>query len=261
MGGTGDFKRPAPPGPTIGPTKHFDELDQEQQIELGGLDKLKAPIGTSATPPAEEQREPDVAAQAEEGAEKLEALQAVLAPEEELPNDDLRTAAVPTEDDRQEFMRCLLGNRAYTKRYELFGGMLIITFRDIPPSEEDRLFAVMAQQQGAGEIKTDDDWDVVMDRLRLAVNVESMIISGQPKITNPVDAAGDIVGIAQTQVMAAFKSSVTYRAALRTLRIFKLHLEWLLERSLDSDFWRADGPGSLLEPTSDELLTTNGGQS
>ena len=147
---------------------------------------------------------------------------------------------------------------SYLERYELFGGMLIITFRDIPPDEEDKLFAVMAQ--GVDELKTDDDWDVVMDRLRLVANVETMIISGQPEITNPVGIETG-VGDAHTRIMAAFKSSATYRAVLRTLRIFKLHLEWMLERSLDSDFWEGGGRGSPSEPISDEPSTMDVGQS
>ena len=254
--GVGEFDKKPPPGPKVGPTKKYGDLDPEQKEALGGLDKLKAPVGTSSSPPAEEQVEPAAVAQAEEGAEKLEALQAVLQPEEETdPDADLRQEATPTEQDRQEFMRCLLGNRAYAKRYELFGGMLVITFRDIPPAKEDMLFAILAEKQRDAEIKTDDDWEVEMLRLRLIANVESMIIAGQPEIKHPAaDVASDAE--AATIVMNSFKSSVTYRAVLRTLRIFKLHLEWLLERSLDSDFWEADGLGSPSEPTSNEPSIT-----
>ena len=255
--GVGAFERPEPGpkvgGPKLGETVNYKDLPPEKQSELGDLEAL-----SKERTPEPEMSEEDKA-RAEQGAEQLSAMQEVLAREEQPEEIDavesrLEEMAQPTVEDRREFMRCLLGNGIYEKRYEMFGGMLVMTMQDVIPDIEDKVFTELAKMVDTGDIKTDDDWSLWLDRLRLLTNVKAIRLPAKEEIPVGLD---EKLGDKQMPLQAwgrvnAFPSTALSRAALQAVRVFSRHMEIMLDRALDSDFWEVGGLDSLSEPTSEE---------
>lgn len=268
--GTGSFK-PPPEGPKIGPEKSLKDLPEAKRQELGDLDKLASePADQDPRVVAAEQPKAKIedlpptgeADNAEEGVARMEALQHLLekAPEPELDPElaVIEEAAEPTIEERQEFIRCMLGNKPYTKAFELFGGAVKLKMVDLTPSQTDWLFSQLATDQQLGVIKTVDDWNTELDRYRM-LYMTSELTWGD-KITQPHKEAMTCGAgkhrEALNDFLQRFKSTVPYRAMLQAARIFQRHLDKLAEGALDSDFWEAGGPDSLSELTSEEPSTT-----
>lgn len=259
--GVGGFDKPerGPKvgGPKVGETVDYSKLPPERKAELGDLEAL-----SKETTPEPELSEDDKA-KAAEGAEKLAAVKEVLAREDEAEEVDvveerLEEMAQPTPEDRQQFLRSLLGNETYEKRYEMFGGMLVMTLRDVPPAVEDKLFTELAAAVDRGDIKTDDDWQLWLDRARLASNVSTIRMAKNEAVKCSV---GDDPILTQAEErLKLFPTAVMYRAALQTVRVFSRHMEIMLDRALDSDFWEVGGLDSPSGLMSEEQSSTEESQ-
>lgn len=252
------FKQP-PKGPVIGPMQDFTTLPDHRKEQLGDLAQLGAEVISQPAP-----LDPRVSAEAQEAAEaalveedvpaskkspeeiadELEALQAVLA--EDIPDepDPIDVAAEPLESDRRNFLRSILGDKQYEKEYVLFGGMLIVKMTDISPEQEDGIFAQLAVDQREESIKTQEDWELQLDRYRAVVNVKYAISSGTAIDKNQSEDLKEKVA-----ELCRTKNSTVYRAILRTVRVFRRHLDLMMEKSMQSDFWQVDGLSSPSEPT------------
>jgi hypothetical protein len=259
--GIGNFKQPkAGPqtgGPKVGETVDYSKLPPERKAELGDLESLKA----TPTPEPELSKEDEERAQ--QGAEQLEALQAVIAKEEQEDVDvaeaRLQEMAEPTIEDRRQFLRCLLGNGTYEKRYEMYGGMLVMTMHDISPKLEDRIFVEMAHLVETGDIKTDDDWNLWLDRIRLMLYVSDVRMAKNEAIKwGCFEHLGEDKQLAMQawDRLRMFPSTALARAALQTVRVFMRHMEIMLDRALDSDFWEVGGLDLPYEPMSAEQSDT-----
>lgn len=246
-------------GPKLGPVRDFKDLPPEKREALGDIDRVLAPakldprvveVEKALQGDTEPQREPEPEEEPqgtqEDAADDLEALRAILLRDEEVV-DPIDEQAAPTEDDLRRFMRCLFGDVQYTKEYSLFGGMLVVKMKDMPPSFEDRIFTQLSQDQRAGAVDTQDDWDLSLDRYRMITNIVEVLWSGQeikaPEITDTGKNLGEVFYGFYEQL----KNSVVYRALLNTTRVFRRHLDVLTERATDSDFWQVDGPSSPSE--------------
>jgi len=287
--GVGDFKRP-PEGPQIGPTRNFSELTEERKRELGDLaaaakesvfkpaaldPRVTAAEGKSEPEQLEEkkydptqdaqfdvgsQRESTDSARMREAAEKLEALQKVIEDErnQKQTEDELRSAALPTDEDKQNFLRAVLGNRRYEKTYEMFGGQLVVTLVELTPKEEDQIFSVLALGQLEKKINTEEDWMVAFERLRMIHSIKR-VSAGGTVTTRDADAEDlDVVTVeAINEYVNRFKGATTFRAIMQVSRLFRTQLELMLEAALDSDFWIVGGPDSQSQPMSEEPSTTD----
>ena len=267
--GQGSFEQP-PEGPKIGPTKEPEELPEAKRQELGDLGKLVSepakldervaeaePTAKIADlPPA---AEPD---KSQEGFARFEALQSVLeeAPEPEVDPAEvaIEEAAEPTIAERQEFIRCLLGNKPYEREFALFGGALTLKMMDLAPADMDGLFKQLANDQRSGVIETVDDWNTELDRYRMFWMTRE-IVWGEETLHPYKDATECEAGkrrAALNLFLLHFQGSVPYRAMLHVTRIFQRHLDKLTEGALEPDFWEAGGSDSPSEPTSEEPSTT-----
>ncbi len=268
--GTGSFKQP-PEGPKIGPEKSLDELPEAKRQELGALDKLALePAAPDPRVDATEQPEAKIedlpptgeADNANEGVARMEALQHLLeeAPKPELDPElaTIEEAAEPTIEERQEFIRCTLGNKPYTKAFELFGGAVKLKMVDLTPADTDVLFSQLADDQRSGVIQTVDDWNTELDRYRMFWMTQQLVCGEET--TQPykeaVESGAKKRRGALNAFLLRFSGTVQYRAVLHATRIFQRHLDKLVEGALDSDFWEADGPDSPSELTSEEPSTT-----
>jgi len=255
----GSFDQP-PAGPKIGPEKHLVDLPEAKRQELGALDKL---VATPAAPTTiEELPVADVPDNSEEGVARMEALQHVLENDEPVPERDpeevaIEEAAEPTIEERQDFIRCVLGNKPYRKNFELFGGAIKLAMADLTPKEMDGLFSQLAREQQAGVIQTVDDWNTEFDRYRLVWMTEELVW-GAETVKPHAEAMATAPQLLQKQLadfLLRFKSTVPYHAMLRASRIFQLHLDKLEKGALNSDFWADDGLDLQSEPISEEPST------
>lgn len=256
----GPYKQPQA-GAKIGKSVDMTELPDHKRASIGNFEEeltrrglvseaAEAPTVVDTPAPSIDPPplDPDETQKIERGVQTLEALHRVMDQEEPMedPHDPIEDAAQPTEDEKQEFIRCVLGNRPYKKRYELFGGATSIEFADLTPSAEEGIYRSLAK----AELKPGQDWAVVLDRMRLIASTTdttfSDLIGGDPVIT--VTAVDDI--------MQRLGSATHYRVLMQMQRIFRRHLEIMLERALDSDFWKAGGYSSPPEPLPEEPSTT-----
>jgi hypothetical protein len=249
--GTGNFKQP-PPGPKIGPTVRAEDLAPDKRAELGDFDNIFKPAALDPRVLQEQQASTVTNAVVDDQAARFDALQHVLA--EEQPAEPIATNVVVTDEDRKEFLRALLGDRKYTKRYELFGGAVRVVCRDLTMTEEDALFAELARLQREGELTTEADWELMLDRLRLLVATDALTIMDKQLATS-VDWTKPLAPQSAVQ-LGRITNGTVYRALLQVVRQFGELLDSLLDRSMDSDFWRADGRDSPSEPAAEEQSTT-----
>jgi hypothetical protein len=242
-------------GPKIGKRAAAQELPEHKQAEIGDFEAELQKRGLTPEPPPTEPPpvDPDQTQRIERGIETLEALKSVMSREDmeqgepqEDPVDPIEELAQPTDEEKQEFVRCILGGRQYTKTFELFGGACKVAMGDLTPKEEEGLYAELAK----AELAPGDDWSVLLDQLRLIA------------YSKGYDFAGSEGGVPVTVVGAKLlvermPTATYYSAFMRAARIFRRHLEIMLERSLDSDFWRADGSSLPPEPLPEEPSTTD----
>jgi hypothetical protein len=283
----GSFKQP-PPGPEIGPTKEFDKLPEEKKRELGDLNKAAEDVFKpakldprvaaaeemqyDASKEIEKQRDPnfDVGTRSplmddervREAAEKMAAMQKIAEEDRQQDEDDLRSEALPTDEDKQEFLRSVLGNRRYQKTYDLFGGQLSVTMIELTPQEEDQIFSALAVAQSEGKILTEDSWMLFYERMRMAYSVKK-VAGGPTSYSRDPDAEDlDVITVdSLPEYVNRFKGATTFRAIMQVSRLFRTQMELMLEASLAPDFWTTAGPDSQSKPTTEESSTTAVNQS
>ena len=276
--GTGNFRQP-PEGPKIGPTKEYSDISEEKKRALGDLAGAAResvfkpaqldPRGEEGkregkTQPADDTFA-DVASanqKAQQTAQKLDALQKVIAAGEEeedrvYAERALRDAAMPTDGDKENFFRSLLGNRRYEKTYELFGGMLKVTIVELTPVEEDHIFAEMGKAQQAGVVTTEDDWTVLFERLRMMHCIKELQHSGQDTYARDPDSENlDKIPYTSVDVYDKLRgSSVVYQSLMQVSRLFRTQRDMMVEAAMSSDFWIVGGPDSQQQPAFEEPST------
>jgi hypothetical protein len=282
--GVGDFKK-APEGPKIGPMQNFSELTEERKRELGDLAAVAKetvfkpakldPRVAEAEQQEEKQwdptqgvetqfdvgaaRTPAESARVNEAVAKLKALQRVLEAERDQPQseEDLHASSAPTDEDKQNFLRAVLGNRRYEKTYALFGGQLLVTLVELTPKEEDQIFSSLAAGQLTQQINTEEDWMVAFERLRMIHSIKK-VSAGGAVYTRDADSEDlDVVTVDSIpEHVNRFKGATTFRAIMQVSRLFRTQLELMLEAALSPDFWIVGGPDSQSPRTPEAPSTT-----
>lgn len=268
----GGFKQP-PKGPEIGPTHNLKDLPEEKRAEVGDMKSTVFKAAEEAPQQSMEQAAEDVTKVTDggplaerlegqkifEGQQAVEALDAVLQREAEEDAADLRDEAMPTDEDKQNFLRSVLGNKRYTKTYELFGGAIGVTMVELTPAEEDTVFSVLAGAQAEKKIVTEDDWTLGFERLRMAYSVTNIRYGSGLEADiykrNP-DSADNIPWDGIERYVKQFKGATVFRAVMQASRLFRTQLEIMLEASLSPDFWTVGGPDSQSPPTQEVPSTT-----
>jgi len=284
--GRGNFEQP-PKGPTIGPTKEYADLPESKQRELGDLKKAAEevfkPAKLDPRVAAAEQTQYDASKEEEvrdpnfdvgtrsplmddervrEAAEKMAAMQKIAEEDREQVEEDLRSEAMPTDEDKQNFLRAVLGNRRYEKTYDLFGGQLSVTMIELTPREEDQIFNALAAAQSEGKITTEDSWMLFYERMRMALSVKHVKAGASVHTRDPDSEDLDVVTVDSLhEYVDRFKGATAFRAIMQVSRLFRTQMELMLEASLASDFWTTAGPDSQSKPTTEESSTTAVNQS
>ena len=273
--GVGDFKQP-PAGPQIGRTVAYKDLPEDRKRELGDMAKAAEaqvfkPVGLDPRIAAEEEdqkqeeKTPDAQydvgvadPRLREAAESFAALQSIVDREQEMSEDTLRRDAMPNDEDKQEFLRCVLGGKRYRKSYSLFGGIATATFVELTPADDDDIFIELGRAQAAVVIKTEDDWALMFERLRMMHSLARYARGGDvPYVRDQENESLDrLVYECIPGFVNSFGTSTVYQAVLQSSRLFRTQLEIILEGATNSDFWEAGGQPSQSQPIQEVPSTT-----
>lgn len=81
---------------------------------------------------------------------------------------------VPTGRDKEDFVATLLGSARFKKKYELFGGKIIVTFRSLLAEENKLIYRQLVLDQQVNKVATEAEWFVQMMDYRLACSLETI---------------------------------------------------------------------------------------
>lgn len=160
------------------------------------------------------------------------------APAEPEPEPD--PLALPTDEDKQAFVRSLLASKSFEKRYSLFG-KLDACFVDRTTEQSEALFQQIEADSAAAVIKTDNDgqWQVWVERYQLASTLRDLRQSGTGvQSFVPTDKLNERV----KDFMKMPKP--IYQGLMQASRYFETLVSAMTERATDADFWKAAGGGS-----------------
>jgi hypothetical protein len=160
---------------------------------------------------------------------------------------DVRTKfdIVPTDRDKEDFLATLLGGTRFRKRYELFGGRVVVTFRSVLAEENKMIYRQLVLDQQNGLVNTEAEWFVQLMDYRLACALETIadkngkVISAVPELdmiggtkekTNLVDQ----LAIINKNVLA---QEATRRLVGSHLRQFQRLTEAIEAMALEPSFW------------------------
>lgn len=81
---------------------------------------------------------------------------------------------VPTDREKEDFLATLLGGVRFKKKYELFGGRIVVTFRSLLAEENKLIYRQLVLDQQQNKVATEAEWFVQMMDYRLACSLESV---------------------------------------------------------------------------------------
>jgi len=156
----------------------------------------------------------------------------------------------PTERDKEDFLATLLGGTRFKKKYELFGGKIVVTFRALLADENKLIYRQLVVDQQENRVATEAEWFVQMMDYRLACTLEDIknkdgkVIAIVPELkempfTQNPDKPLETALVKQlefisTQILA---QEVTRRLVATHLRQFQRLTEALEAMALEPSFW------------------------
>ncbi len=159
-----------PPAPPVPPPAPEPEPEPE---ELPPPPIPSAPVPPTPAPPPE----PPIA---EEGGEEYGAAQATAPKIEDCPLCGFHlsdpTVDEPDETDRQAFLEAILGRKPFVKRYELLGGRLRLTFRDLSNKEMDAGRTLLVRRLRADETLTPS---LELEKIRTSMQLQEVVLAGE----------------------------------------------------------------------------------
>lgn len=153
-----------------------------------------------------------------------------------------------TDADKEEFLIALLGGKRFRKKYALFGGKVVVTFRNMLAEENKAIYRQLVLDQQAKKIATEAEWFVQMMDYRLACSFEELTdkdgkpIASMPEVAlvTPLpedDTNNPLVQQLQKINSTTLAQEVTRRLVGAHLRKFQRLLETLEAQALDPSFW------------------------
>ncbi|NDD53051.1 hypothetical protein EBZ39_04090 [bacterium] len=156
---------------------------------------------------------------------------------------------VPTDRDKEDFIATLLGATRFKKRYELFGGRLVVTFRSLLAEENKLIYRQLVLDQQKNNVATETEWFVQMMDYRLACSLETIedkkgkVIASIPLLEEMPEENNRDEPLA-TSLPKQLKLVNTHLAQEATRRLVGMHLrqfqrlvEALEAMALEPNFW------------------------
>ncbi len=176
---------------------------------------------------------PLAAALAEEGGVSAEPPDPAL-----LPAEPPASPWEPSEDDKKNFVRTLLGGGQYEKTYRLFNGMVVATFKDRTTQQCEDLYAVLRSQQEMNAFP-ESDYALWEARYHLAATLCKLELDGRrtADLAYPTELPNRI-----TELME--HPSPLYQALMAASDHFERHLNLMIGSARTDSFWQTDGTAS-----------------
>ena len=166
-----------------------------------------------------------------------------------------------TPRDKTAFLHAVLGEKPFTKEFELFGGSVTVTFRTLTGQEIDKVFQQAYHEKRRGEILTDMDFYERVNRYRLYLQLQAVrgpdfahdFPDGFTPATNPgadghytlpADLPEGETGLRQVEDhvrRTALKTEVMIRTVTVQCRTFNRVVAKLEAFADNPDFWQATG--------------------
>lgn len=152
---------------------------------------------------------------------------------------------VPTDRDKEDFLATLLGGTRFKKKYELFGGRVVVTFRSVLAEENKLIYRQLVQDQQNGTVNTEAEWFVQLMDYRLACALDTIadkngkVLSSVPELD--MDASTkDKTGLVEQLDMInknILAQEATRRLVGMHLRQFQRLIEAIEAMAVEPSFW------------------------
>jgi hypothetical protein len=157
-----------------------------------------------------------------------------------------------TDTDKEAFVAITLGGERFKKSYELLGGKYVVKFRSLLAEENTLIHHQLLIDQKDGQFLSDTEWFLRMFEYRLALSVESVVVSNKQRAQVPELSAvaglelpnntddktkTAIVRMREYVVADVFSSEVTRRLVGAQFREFQRLCEALEAMALEPSFW------------------------
>lgn len=152
---------------------------------------------------------------------------------------------LPTDEDKQAFVRSVLGSRSFEKKFILFGSVEA-QFVDRTTETTEAVFAQLEQDALEGKIKTNTDeaWSAWTERYNTASTLRQFKDSAGIKSFPQTDKLHERT----VELMKLPKP--LYQALMQSGRRFEAIVSTLTQKAHDQSFWKTGGVSSPSKPTS-----------
>lgn len=152
---------------------------------------------------------------------------------------------VPTDRDKEDFLATLLGGTRFRKKYELFGGRVVVTFRSVLAEENKLIYRQLVQDQQNGTVNTEAEWFVQLMDYRLACALDTItdkngkVLSSVPELDMGASTK-DKTGLVEQLDMInknILAQEATRRLVGMNLRQFQRLIEAIEAMAVEPSFW------------------------
>ena len=157
----------------------------------------------------------------------------------------LKFEVVPTDRDKEDFLATLLGGTRFRKKYKLFGGRVVVTFRSVLAEENKLIYRQLVLDQQNGTVNTEAEWFVQLMDYRLACALDTIadqsgkVVASVPDLdmttsTKEKTALVEQLAMINTNVLA---QEATRRLVGAQLRQFQRLVEAIEAMAVEPSFW------------------------
>jgi len=153
--------------------------------------------------------------------------------------------SMPTDEDKAEFVRSILGERRYEQSVTLLGGKMVVHYRLITVEEQEALMTYMAKAVERSKCKNDAEWQVQYLQARLVCMLSKLTLGDNTKVYPALDLQAEAGGtqdnriaVAVDRVMRGWPVSVQ-GLLVRAMEDVDSTYATLMARGHDPDFWVA----------------------
>jgi hypothetical protein len=145
-----------------------------------------------------------------------------------------------TAEDKQEFVRSILGNRPFTKDYPLYGGKLTLRFQQLRVAVEDLLGKLLREEVDAGTLDRDAASIASRrDQFRMVMQLVAVKLHGKWATTEiPTDAVSSDRLTTQWNILSDSLNSGVIGAAWAHSQHFTALVSHLTAHADDESFWQ-----------------------
>lgn len=152
---------------------------------------------------------------------------------------------LPTDEDKQAFVRAVLGSRSFEKKFTLFGAVEA-QYVDRTTETTEAVFTQLEQDAAEGKIKTstDEAWATWTERYNTASTLRQFKDQAGVKSFPQTDKLHERA----LELMKLPKP--LYQALMQAGRRFEAIVSTLTQKAHDQSFWKTGGVSSPSKPTS-----------